>query len=96
MYSENKKRLCIYCEKDIEKESKEHIIQNALGGQLVFSDICCSACNQRLRRDIDDQFTKIFNPLLGIFKNMHKTNHVKSRLNIRERHFLKEMGNSMM
>lgn len=92
MYSENKKRLCIYCEKDIEKESKEHIIQNALGGQLVFSDICCSACNQRVRRDVDDQFTKIFNPLLGIFKNMHKTNHVKSSPKYKGKAFFKRNG----
>lgn len=32
---------CLYCGKKILKTSKEHVIQNALGGHLESEDICC-------------------------------------------------------
>lgn len=38
---------CIYCEETILKVSKEHIIQNALGGELQSEDICCDECNNK-------------------------------------------------
>lgn len=39
---------CVYCGKVIEKESREHIIQNALGGLYEPADICCNKCNNSI------------------------------------------------
>ena len=39
---------CVYCGKKIEKESREHIIQNALGGLYESADICCNKCNNSI------------------------------------------------
>lgn len=67
---------CTYCGATISKEniSKEHIIQNALGGILESTAICCDICNNVVRREIDDKFCKIFNPIITQIKNLKKTN----------------------
>ena len=39
---------CIYCNQEIRTLSKEHIIQNALGGSLESFKICCDKCNKFL------------------------------------------------
>ena len=38
-------KRCVYCGKVITKSSKEHVIQNALGGKYESEDICCGECN---------------------------------------------------
>lgn len=40
-----KRDNCVYCGKPIIKRSREHIIQNALGGLYESEDICCDECN---------------------------------------------------
>lgn len=50
---------CVYCDTPIEKGSKEHIIQNALGGVYELENICCDKCNKNIISiKIDVQFTK--------------------------------------
>ena len=51
---------CIYCEETILKVSKEHIIQNALGGELQSEDICCDECNNKRRGDNLAHYIKPF------------------------------------
>lgn len=37
----SKREKCVYCGKVIVTRSKEHIIQNAIGGLYESEDICC-------------------------------------------------------
>lgn len=78
MENEKSQTRCVYCNIIINDESEEHIIQNALGGLITSTKICCSRCNQILSLSIDQEFTSIFNPILGKFDNMVKTNNNKS------------------
>ena len=71
---------CVYCGKPIEKESREHIIHNALGGLYESVDICCDKCNKTIiSQKIDAPFTKIFNPIICRIENFAKSNNKKSR-----------------
>lgn len=69
---------CVYCGKDISKRSKEHIIQNALGGLYESDEICCEKCNNFLSKYIDAPFTKTFNPITSLIENFAKTNNKNS------------------
>lgn len=46
-------------DKDVKKHD-EHIIQQAIGGNLTAKDILCSKCGGKLGREIDVPFVKIF------------------------------------
>ncbi|WP_313758862.1 HNH endonuclease [Tissierella sp.] len=69
---------CVYCGKVITKRSKEHIVQNALGGLYESEEICCEKCNNFLSKNVDAPFTKIFNPIISRIDNFTKTNNKKS------------------
>ena len=69
---------CIYCNQEITARSKEHVIQNALGGLYESEDICCPDCNNFISKHIDAPFTKIFNPIISRIDNFSKTNNTKS------------------
>lgn len=69
---------CVYCGCPITKESKEHIIHNALGGLYESTGICCPNCNELVGKLIDVPFTKIFNPIICQIENFAKTNNGKS------------------
>lgn len=56
---------CMYCNKEFDKLSREHIIPNGLYGRLISSDICCNECNNELGKLIDAPFVSIFNPILN-------------------------------
>ena len=74
------RKNCVYCGKPIEKRSKEHIIQNALGGLYESEDICCDQCNKTIiSQKIDAPFTKTFNPVISRIENFAKTNNKKSK-----------------
>ena len=70
---------CVYCGKIIEKRSREHIIQNAIGGLYESEDICCPECNNYISKHIDAPFTKTFNPIISRIENFTKTNNTKSK-----------------
>lgn len=69
---------CVYCGNEITKESKEHIIHNALGGQAESVKICCGSCNNKVREIIDNPFCEMFNPIISKIDNFTKTNNTKS------------------
>lgn len=69
---------CIYCNKPITARSKEHVIQNALGGLYESDDICCPECNNYISKYTDAPFTKIFNPIIAQIDDFSKTNNTKS------------------
>lgn len=69
---------CVYCGNEIIATSKEHIIQNALGGLKESIKICCGVCNNVVKQLIDDDFCKIFTPITSIIPNLKKTNNIKS------------------
>lgn len=74
---ENEKR-CVYCGNVIKTTSKEHIIQNAIGGLCVSGDICCPTCNACLSKSIDRPFAQIFVPITSKIKNFVKSHNTKS------------------
>jgi len=61
---------CIYCEKEINKKSKEHIIQSALGSNLKSVNLLCEDCNNYFARNesgkIDDVFVEQFKEFRNI------------------------------
>ena len=69
---------CIYCGQPITERSREHVIQNAIGGMYESVDICCPQCNNYVSKYIDAPFTKIFNPIISGIDNFSKTNNKKS------------------
>lgn len=69
---------CVYCGKQIIVESREHIIQNAIGGLEETTDICCSECNNYISKCIDKPFVSIFNPIISGIDNFAKTNKKNS------------------
>ena len=48
---------CVYCNEIINKVSNEHIIQNALGGELQGNEICCDDCNKKISQLIDNMLS---------------------------------------
>lgn len=74
----NKREKCVYCGEVIKTRSKEHIIQNAIGGLYESEDICCSKCNNFISQAIDAPFTQTFNAIISIIPNFTKTNNEKS------------------
>ena len=74
----SKREKCVYCGKVIVTRSKEHIIQNAIGGLYESEDICCDKCNNYISKYIDAPFTKIFNPIISHIEHFAKTNNTKS------------------
>ena len=72
------KRLknCVYCGKPILEISKEHVIQNAIGGLYESEDICCKDCNNYISKYIDAPFMKIFKPIVTS-TNIVKTHNIK-------------------
>lgn len=70
---------CLYCSREILKESKEHVIHNALGGHLVSTEICCSQCNNAIQKLIDDDFTNIFAPITTRINNLKKSSNTKNK-----------------
>ncbi|MCI7611762.1 MAG: HNH endonuclease [Selenomonadaceae bacterium] len=77
----NKREKCVYCGNRIISRSKEHIIQNALGGLYETDDICCDKCNGGIiSRKIDAPFTKIFSPIIAMLEDLPKTHNTKSKI----------------
>lgn len=70
---------CVYCGKSITARSREHVIQNALGGLYESTDICCPECNNYISKYIDAPFTRTFNPIISRIENFSKTNNTKSQ-----------------
>lgn len=70
---------CVYCGKVITERSREHIIQNAIGGLYESEDICCPDCNHYISKYIDAPFTKTFNAIISRIENFTKTNNKKSK-----------------
>jgi len=70
---------CIYSNRDIDDNSisKEHIIQNALGGIYESTSICCSSCNNLVQKYIDKDFCKIFSTVLTQIPNLKKTSRTE-------------------
>ncbi len=59
--------ICYLCGKEFDdknvKKHDEHVIQQAIGGNLTQYDILCSKCGEKLGKQIDEPFNKIFDGL---------------------------------
>lgn len=73
------REYCVYCGRKIVQKSREHVIQNALGGLYESTEICCSDCNNFISRNIDVPFTSTFNSIISKIPNLIKTNKKKSK-----------------
>lgn len=73
---------CVYCDETIIGISKEHIIHNALGGELQTGEICCDECNKKISQLIDKPFTDHFKTILMYFPNLKKSNNQNSSITI--------------
>lgn len=55
---------CYLCGKNFDikdvKKHDEHVIQQAIGGNLKENDILCSSCGEKLGNEVDNPFNKIF------------------------------------
>ncbi|WP_201580153.1 HNH endonuclease [Psychrobacter sp. Pi2-52] len=74
------------------KEHKEHIIQQAIGGNLTCKDILCESCGSKLNNDIDIEFNKIFEQtsvLLGIKR--HRKDISKKNIKGKHQTFIPEI-----
>ena len=58
---------CFLCMKDfnVVKPHVEHIIHNALGGQLKCNHILCEDCGGKLNEKVDKKFLELFKPIYG-------------------------------
>jgi hypothetical protein len=59
---------CYLCNREFDKEVKsheEHIIHNALGGQLTSKSILCEKCGNILNETVDKKFLKLFENIYG-------------------------------
>ena len=56
--------VCYLCRTPLNEmnKSEEHIIPNAIGGKLKSTNILCDECNNKLGKEIDESFNKIFSP----------------------------------
>ncbi|MCM1294441.1 MAG: HNH endonuclease [Muribaculaceae bacterium] len=64
---------CVYCGNKIDTCSREHVIQNAIGGLYESTDICCPQCNNYISKYIDAPFTRTFNPIIGRIKDFSRS-----------------------
>lgn len=60
-------KKCVFCEKEFEKLSCEHIIPNALCGHLKSSELLCSQCNSDLGKDVDSLLNGKFDAIINLF-----------------------------
>ena len=44
----DKKKICVFCKKEFEELSEEHIIPNVLCGRLKSKNLICKNCNSWL------------------------------------------------
>lgn len=58
---------CVFCNKEYEKLSEEHIIPNVLCGTLKSQSLICSKCNSLLGEHIDAELQKSFAWLINLF-----------------------------
>lgn len=76
---ESQRKCCVYCGCELDGcESKEHIIQNALGGHLISENICCNECNALVSKYIDGPFTRYFSPIINSLERFAKDNNTKA------------------
>ena len=71
---------CYYCDKLITNlnKSKEHVIQNALGGRLISPEILCKTCNNKTLNKFDIELVKQFHiaTILDIKKDADRTHRI--------------------
>ena len=58
---------CVFCEKEFEKLSCEHIIPNVLCGHLKSHELLCTQCNSCLGNTIDKLLNGEFDMIINLF-----------------------------
>jgi hypothetical protein len=61
--------ICILCSVEItdENDSREHVIQNAIGGRKRVKGVLCLKCNSTTGKDWDAEFARQLQPLSAFF-----------------------------
>ena len=72
---------CYLCGKKFDnkntKKHDEHIIQQAIGGNLIADNILCASCGEILGKEIDKPFVEIFDPIVSLL-NIRKDRDSKN------------------
>ena len=64
----DKKKICVFCKKEFEELSEEHIIPNVLCGRLKSKNLICKNCNSWLGENIDSAFDGVYSQITHLFK----------------------------
>lgn len=67
---------------------KEHIIQNALGGRLKNDSILCEECGNKLGKEIDADFVKLFSIFTEQLSNFSKERNGNSKIKLYGKFFI--------
>lgn len=62
------KKICVFCKKEFDKLSEEHIIPNVLCGRLKSKNLICKDCNSWLGENIDIAFEGVYSQITHLFK----------------------------
>lgn len=57
---------CLYCESVIQKPSKEHLFQRAIGGRATRKDLACADCNNTFGNGIDKSLADTTAPIANL------------------------------
>ena len=84
---------CIFCGKEIDKESVEHILLNSLGGKLTCKNIICKSCNNFFGTEIDSKLCDVLYPYASLLNvNRDRGNNKNILTNDDTDYYMKPMG----
>jgi HNH endonuclease len=74
--------ICILCPVEItdENDSREHIIQNAIGGRKRVKGVLCTKCNSTAGKEWDAEFARQLQPLSAFFAITRQRGEVPPQL----------------
>lgn len=86
-------KYCIFCDKEIDKESVEHILLNSLGGKLTCKNIICKSCNNSFGTEIDSKLCDVLYPYASLLNvNRDRGNNKNILTNDDTDYYMKPMG----
>lgn len=60
-------KKCLFCGRDFEELSKEHIIPNAICGRIKSKNLICKDCNSTLGQEIDNGLDGVYSQIINMF-----------------------------
>lgn len=60
-------KKCLFCGRDFQELSKEHIIPNAICGRIKSKNLICKDCNSTLGQEIDNGLDGVYSQIINMF-----------------------------